>query len=341
MLHAGLRLIAAALVLTLTPCGCAAYRLPPPQRHQLPRQLSELGLYDDLRAGSVVADVRPYTPAFALWSDGATKRRWIRLPQGARIDSSNMDAWRFPVGTELFKEFSAGGKRIETRVLRKVNGDDDGWAAMSYAWSDTQDEASAVPDGVMDALGTTHDVPSARSCMACHGGRPERVLGFGAIQLAHEAQRAGELTLAGLVAERSLSSEPTGPIVVPGSTQEAAAIGYLHANCGHCHNAGRPQDATYFRPPPSIDLGLRVQDLAFVSSTSAYATVTQFAVDRGQVESHPIIQRMTRNSRLLRRMPPLATETVDHGGVALVSAWLRGMRASATDEEVLRSGLRR
>src|SRR4051812_34870931 len=98
MLHAGLRLMAATLLLML--CGCSPYGLPPASRHELPRRLSELGLYADLRAGSVVEDVRPYRPSFALWSDGASKRRWIRLPAGARIDTSDMDAWRFPVGTE-------------------------------------------------------------------------------------------------------------------------------------------------------------------------------------------------------------------------------------------------
>src|SRR5688572_22461093 len=106
----GLRQLVASVALILS-CACSPYVLPPAPRHPLPRRISELGVYSDLRTGTVVADARPYVPSFELWSDGASKRRWIRLPRGARIDTSDLDAWRFPVGTELFKEFWASGKR--------------------------------------------------------------------------------------------------------------------------------------------------------------------------------------------------------------------------------------
>jgi hypothetical protein len=55
--------------------------------------------------------VRPFEPAFALWSDGVTKRRWIELPPGARIDATNTGDWIFPQGTKLWKEFSAARSR--------------------------------------------------------------------------------------------------------------------------------------------------------------------------------------------------------------------------------------
>jgi len=289
----------------------------------LPRRLSELGIYADLRTGAVVDGVRAYRPTFALWSDGASKRRWIRLPPGEVIDTRDMDAWRFPVGTELWKEFSIGGKRIETRLLRKVHRDDDGWAATSYAWNETQDEAIAAPGGVRNALGTRLDIPSERSCMACHGGRPERILGFAAIQLAHDLEDASELNLDRLVAEQRLSSPPAAPIRVPGEPADAAAVGYLHANCGHCHNGGRPADARYFRPPSAIDLGLRTRDLASLEATRAYATAARFSMGKNPTGNHLLVQRMTRGSGLLRRMPPIATEIVDVDGVTLVSDWLR------------------
>ena len=193
---------------------------------------------------------------------------------------------------------------------------------MSYAWTIAQTEAFAAPDGVSDALGTRYDVPSSRTCMACHGGRPERVLGFGAVQLAHEAKQVDDVTLDRLVEEGRLSVEPKKPIRVPGTAEEAAAIGYLHANCGHCHNGGRPPDATYFRPPPTVDFGLRVQDLTSVTSTRAYATAARFSMGLNPAGSHLVLQRMTREGAYRRRMPPIATEIVDDEGVALVRAWL-------------------
>lgn len=307
-----------------TPRGCNPYGSPPPavSREVIPDRLSELGLYSDLRSGTVVPEARPYRPTFALWSDGASKRRWIRLPAGATIDTSNIDSWRFPIGTELYKEFSVEGKRIETRILRRVSADDNGWAAMTYAWNAAQTEARAATDGVTGALGTKYDIPSTRTCMACHGGRPEHVLGFGAIQLSHEATQAEELTLDRLAGEGWMSVPPTHPIAVPGTPEDVAAIGYLHANCGHCHNDGRPRDASYYRPPPSVDFGLRVQDLGSLGSTRAQITANRFRMGDNPARNHIILRCMTREGTQWRRMPPVATKVLDTEGLALVHAWL-------------------
>ena len=46
----------------------------------LPERLSETGLYTDIASDRVADGVLAYQPAFALWSDGADKRRWISLP---------------------------------------------------------------------------------------------------------------------------------------------------------------------------------------------------------------------------------------------------------------------
>lgn len=320
MLYIRIRLIVATLLALVSGCS---QKLVPELHAELPRRLSELDLYSDLRTGSVVPDLRPYLPTFSLWSDGASKRRWVRLPAGGTINTSDMDAWRFPVGTEFFKEFSVGGKRIETRILRKVNREDDGWAAMSYAWNDAQNEAFAAPNGVLNALGTTYDIPATSDCMACHGGRPERVLGFAAIQLAHAANSKDEITLEQLIAERRISVEPRAPVVLPGSRQDVAAVGYLHANCGHCHDGGRPPDPMFLRPARFIDFSLRIQDLASLQSTRAHATATLLAGGL-PANNHLILRRMTTpGGTYMLRMPPLATEVVDAEGLRLVQAWLQ------------------
>ena len=61
-----------------------------------------------------------FTPRHALWSDGSAKRRWLQLPPGATVDKSNPDAWEFPRGTKAWKEFSRGGRRIETRYIERL-----------------------------------------------------------------------------------------------------------------------------------------------------------------------------------------------------------------------------
>src|SRR5436853_7062218 len=66
---------------------------------KLPAHLSETGLFANMSTETLSAGVQPYQPQFELWSDGATKRRWVKLPDGARIDSSDQDFWQFPEGT--------------------------------------------------------------------------------------------------------------------------------------------------------------------------------------------------------------------------------------------------
>src|SRR5687767_4958187 len=73
--------------------------------------LGSTGLFSDLATEQLSPGVRAYRPRYELWSDGAEKRRWILLPEGERIDTSNMDDWVFPVGTKLWKEFSRDGTR--------------------------------------------------------------------------------------------------------------------------------------------------------------------------------------------------------------------------------------
>ena len=81
--------------------------------------LAQTGLYPS-SSGLGVSDVaRAFAPAFALWSDGANKSRWIELPEGERIDTRDMDRWLFPVGTRVWKEFALGGVRLETRLIER------------------------------------------------------------------------------------------------------------------------------------------------------------------------------------------------------------------------------
>lgn len=51
----------------------------------LPRLLSETGL---AVSGEQPPTIHPYTLRYELWSDGAEKRRWFFLPDGAQIDTS-------------------------------------------------------------------------------------------------------------------------------------------------------------------------------------------------------------------------------------------------------------
>jgi hypothetical protein len=311
---------------------CSSRRLPPlsPRVLALPARLSEAHLYRDGRLQELSDDVRAFTPAFELWSDGAEKRRWIRLPPGTVIDSANMDSWVFPVGTELWKEFSERGRRLETRLLTRVAAEPDGWVAVAYRWNAENNEALALPEGAENVLETSHDVPNARACMTCHAGREHRVLGFSALQLSHSPFSEEDWTLERLARSGLLTREPSAPLAIPGSPTEVAALGYLHVNCGSCHNGARPPPARYFRPPPPLDFWLRTATLASPAATPTYQTALEEYVLPGAPEQSPLFRRFARSSWFRRRMPPLATEVVDPGGLHLLERWIRELPVPGT-----------
>jgi len=293
----------------------------------LPARLADTGLFADATAETIAPDVLAYTPQFALWSDSAEKRRWAWFPPGARIDTSDMDGWIFPEGTKLWKEFTRDGVRVETRLIQKVGPKDDDWVALAYLWDGEQREANAAPYGAIDAHGTAHDVPASSECQACHGGRKSFVLGFSAIQLSKPAT-PGQVDVTALAAANLLSVAPPDSFVVPGSDVERRALGYLHANCSHCHNQHRPArgGARCFDPQKKYDFGLSVADLGAVTETATYRTAVGSAIKPGRPGDSLLIDLVSHRG-FGAQMPPLASERVDEDAVALLVQWIQQLRA--------------
>lgn len=299
-----------------------------PDSDEIPELLSEAGLYEpDMM--TLTDGVRPYRPQFELWTDGAEKKRYVHLPEGATIDTSELDYWEFPAGTRLYKEFSRDGIRIETRLLQRQ--DNGAWWMMAYQWREDQTEADAVPEGVVDASTTAHDIPSTEDCKTCHLRMPDKVLGFSAIQLAHpdEPEDPSEWSLSRLESAGRLSESPPA-LTLPGNAATRAALGYLHANCGHCHN---PRSSVSSRV--ALNLWLRSDQLGTLADTTIYkSTVGQdvnllpdgpegypVLVVAGDAQSSALFARL--NSRGEEySMPPLGTEDIDESGRDLVRAWI-------------------
>ncbi|MGB0640712.1 MAG: hypothetical protein ACPGTU_15340, partial [Myxococcota bacterium] len=190
---------------------------PPPKEEALPDKLSETGLYADIISKTVAASQIHYTPQFQLWSDGADKERWATIPEGSVVNTADMNDWSVPVGSRFFKEFSVEGRRIETRMIERVGTGPRDFAFVSYLWNSDETEATKVgPEGLQNALGTSHDVPSKLGCLRCHGthplggGRSSRMLGFSAIQLSHD----GTDSNLNDISDR-LSHPPDGLFTVP------------------------------------------------------------------------------------------------------------------------------
>jgi hypothetical protein len=317
-----------------------------PNMPTAPQTLAETGLYvqGTTSAGNVgwvlAPYVKEYHPAYELWSDGAVKKRWIYLPACTQVNTGDMDHWDFPVGTRLFKEFNIPGSgatsttRVETRLIHRFGPGPDDWIFAAYQWdpqlgSATPDDPSATtfqPNGLADANGTSHDIPSVNQCKNCHTKLPERVLSFSAIQLSHTG--TGE-TIQGLSDAGWLSVAARSGFHPPGDAVAQAALGYLHANCGNCHNSGfRPVE-----PPPLMRL---LVGMKTVEATDTYTSLvgvqtinSDFSayqrIEAGNPDRSEIIMRMRLRPPDTGQMPPIATEILHPQGISTVSEWIKSL----------------
>lgn len=311
-----------------------------------PPLLSQTGLFSG--APEAIARVnRPFTPQYPLWSDGAQKRRWIRLPPKSSIDASNPEAWVFPPGTRFWKEFTFGGKKVETRLLEKTARGE--WIFATYRWNEEQTDAALVgPEGLRGAAeispGVFHDLPSHADCRACHEGKGrDAVLGFGALQLSadrdphapnREEPAPGSLDLPALLRERRLRRAPADwadrqPVIAASSPNARAALGYLHGNCWGCHNEQDPVSsvglslrasllARHESEQPAVRTGLGVRSRF---QTPGVDPEQRQRIFPGDPEKSALVYRV-RSRHPLRQMPPLGTKIVDAAALSLLNRWV-------------------
>src|SRR5207248_6335354 len=119
-----------------------------------------------------------------LFSDYATKYRFIKLPAGKSAEYRDPEVFDFPVGTIISKAFayprdmadlSKGRHLIETRLLIHR---DNGWIGLPYVWNDEQTEATLqVAGGTCqvswsetngEAKSINYIIPNMNQCIGCH-----------------------------------------------------------------------------------------------------------------------------------------------------------------------------
>ena len=308
-----------------------------------PQRLSETGLYAAGRPGSIDPANRAFSPQYPLWSDGAAKARWIYLPPGTAVDTADPGEWTFPVGTRFWKEFTFGGRKIETRFIWRASAGR--WVFATYVWNEEQSDAVLAPEegvrGVVEVgAGRRHDIPGADDCRACHGSTRPGPLGFNALQLSTdrdpnaihgEPLAPGMITLGTLVTERLLSparpewlADP--PRIKAGSPRTRAALGYFASNCGTCHNPGGETSFT----GPSLKHSDVADGDAVARALMGYATRWQvpgqpdgasLMLNAESPEASAMLVRM-RSRRPSSQMPPLGTNLRDDRAIDVIAKWI-------------------
>lgn len=307
-----------------------------------PQSLAETGLYSDAGNRQVSPRHLAFAPQYPLWSDGAAKRRWISVPAGTTIDGSDPEAWEFPIGTRFWKEFSFAGRPVETRYMeRRPNGQ---WLYAAYTWTDSGEALLTSEYGKRAAYafgsGRSHTIPSVSDCKVCHQGGRTEVLGFSTLQLSRqrdpealhaEPRPEPDVDIDYLVEKGILAGFPkellqSPPRIVAASPTERIALGYMHGNCGHCHNdQGSLKNLGLFLrhvsaadPPPAVTTTVAHPIKKAAPGQSADAVLR---ILPGRPDRSGLLQRVASRYGPLQ-MPPLGTELVDTEAVTVMRRWI-------------------
>jgi uncharacterized repeat protein (TIGR03806 family) len=313
----------------------------------MPRLLSETGAFANVRRLRPNGALLPYDLIVAFWSDGAVKSRWAAIPN-SKVKFSTTGEWQFPAGTVFVKHFDLPvdeanpnvRRRLETRLL--VRDSTGGVYGVTYKWRADESDAELLAGSVTEDIsirtasgGVRHQTwyyPSRKDCLTCHTAGAGGVLGVKTRQMNHDFTYHGGVTDNELrtwnhlglfdpaLKPEDLSGLPT--LAAADDTTrslEDRARSYLDANCSHCHRPGGTVayfDARYTTPlndqglingPVLIDQG--IDRPRIISPHDTWRSIAYM--------------RVSTNGDI--RMPPLARETIDDKGVALLGEWINSL----------------
>ena len=322
---------------------------PPPG--DIPATLSASGLFTDLTRQIPAPGIVPYSVNSQLWSDGAHKTRFIALPGMERIAFFPEDAWEFPPGTALVKNFyldlehgnPASRQIVETRfMIRRETGE--AWDGFSYRWNEEGTDAVLLegsdtrPFTIADPLapGGSYEYeyyfPSRAECNACHTPAAGHLLGVRTSQLngRHDYDGVTDNQLRALnhagFFTRDIGEDYASFPRLPDPLDEnqpldARARSYLDANCASCHLPGGPgrveMDLRFSVPLEDtglIDVSPTLDDLGIAAAARIFP---------GSPEQSVLYLRMLDIGH--HRMPPLATSRVDIQGADVVREWITAL----------------
>jgi uncharacterized repeat protein (TIGR03806 family) len=293
----------------------------------------------------------PYDINVAFYSDGAAKSRWLSLPQGpettSRIQFASTGDWRFPNGTVFVKHFElvtdetrpGVKRRLETRIL--VRDSTGGVYGVTYKWKPDNADAELLSSNLTETFQVrtrtgvrtqTWYYPSRQDCQTCHSATAGGVLGLKTRQINRDLCFPGRIVdnqlrawnHIGLFEPALKEKELTSYDKLADADDSTRSVedrvrSYLDVNCAYCHRPGGTVayfDARYDTPlarqglvngPVLIDEGL--DRARVISPNDVWRSVALVRIS--SLEGH--------------KMPPLAHETLDQHGIALLRNWIENL----------------
>jgi uncharacterized repeat protein (TIGR03806 family) len=311
-----------------------------------PPLLSQTGCFEPGVPGQPIAAFFPYEVNSPLWSDGAVKSRFLRVPAGQTIQVKDCDQnpvlclpidqggapedeghFDLPVGSMLIKIFRLQDRLIETRFLIRVS--DAQWSRYSYAWNEEATEASLLTDAMDRAVGEqVWHYPSQQECIQCHTGAAGRSLGLTTPQLDRvtaEGNQLDRMVALGLLPARPKAIPPYPDPRKPGPVAQRARA-YLQANCSFCHRPAGPfssMDMRFVTDLPDMNI-CNVPTVRGVVD----ANVPAIRLVPGDPSTSAVSVRM--HNRAGYAMPRLGTNLVDPDGAAVVDQWISELSGCQT-----------
>ena len=304
--------------------------------------LSDYGFFKGTLKEQIPSDgVVLYTLNSPLFSDYASKLRFVKLPAGQSVAYNPDSVLQFPVGTAIVKTFyypidernpKKGRRLMETRVLLH---EPKGWVALPYIWNKEQTDAVLEVAGGSDQVSwidgagkkqsLEYQVPNMNQCKGCHE-RSGKMTPIGpSVRQLNDGQQLQHWETAGL-----LKGLPKDHIPALVNYSDASASlddrvkAYLDINCAHCHNPTGParssglyltwdsKDRTaygFLKPPVAAGRG---------SGNLSYDIVP------GKPDQSIFHYRMaSRDPGVM--MPELGRQLTHHEGVELVRSWISSL----------------
>jgi uncharacterized repeat protein (TIGR03806 family) len=338
-------------------------RSPSPAKNAppFPRQLSATGLFESTKELKPAKGLIPYSVNSELWSDGATKERFLAIPGEAKIEyetvtypqpaPGSLPGWRFPNGTVLVKTFfleTEPGKkrRLETRLLVAsiVGGTeeygDQVWSGYTYIWNDEQSDAELA-----DIKGVNREFtiktasgerkqnwhfPSRAECTMCHTVTAKYALGVNTLQMNRDhdyggvvANQLATLEHIGLF-DRKLPAPPEQLGKLVDYKDEKAPLNERARAYLHanCSHCHRKWGGGNAEFQLLANLPLKeTGTIGIKPGQGTFELNDPQILVPGEPERSMVYHRMTRLG--LGRMPHIASNVVDETAVKLIHEWIK------------------
>jgi uncharacterized repeat protein (TIGR03806 family) len=288
-----------------------------------------------------------YKPASELFTDYASKSRYVWMPKGTKATFISEHAvLELPVGAVLIKNFfydrvqPTNTKRIiETRIMiRKQSG----WIFAEYVWNEEQTEAvlnlagSSLPITWIDDQNVTrtitYKIPKESECLACHNIAQTVVpIGIKPQNLNFNFTYPNSTTMQLTKWVESGYLETNFPAVTQSTINyqdQSKPIGlrmrsFVDMNCAHCHRDGGYATVfalrfEFYKTTLLSNMGVCVSPNHFMPGFSGEL------VTPGDINRSILYARVSTNDPNYR-MPFLGRSIVHQEAVDLVTQWINSL----------------